>query len=104
MATYKIIDLGDPIANQDAVTKNYVDTGLNTKLNSNVTLNNIVAPISSVNANNQGIINLADPLLAQDAATKNYIDTKPLDSIATPVSSVNLNNNKIVNIANPTTD
>jgi len=98
---YKIINLANPTAAQDAATKNYVDTrvidpGSITLANGNLFQGNATGKAASVAKNtipisgfgaaaadvsfgNFKITNLAEPLDAQDGATKNYVDTKTLD-------------------------
>ena len=95
---FKIINLADPVAVQDAATKNYVDTRA-INLNSvplatgqllignaqgrasavaknTISLTGFGNPTADISAATFKIINLAEPVAAQDAATKNYIDTK----------------------------
>ena len=69
MGTNKITGLGDPLANQDAATKAYVDTQDATKLSlAGGTMSGAIA------MGTNKITGVGDPTLAQDAATKNYID------------------------------
>lgn len=73
--SHKITSLANPVSNQDAVTKVYVDTAIGTTYLQTVKLNEIAAPTGSLSLNSQKIISLADPTNAQDAGTKAYIDT-----------------------------
>lgn len=90
----KIVNLADPTATQDAVSKNYADTQstqdraranhTGTQLAATITdfdtqvrtsrLDQMSAPTNSVSWNSQKITNLLDPASAQDASTKNYVD------------------------------
>ena len=95
---FKIINLADPVALQDAATKNYVDTRA-INLNSvplatgqllignaqgrasavaknTISLTGFGNPTADISAATFKVTNLAEPVAAQDAATKNYIDTK----------------------------
>ena len=137
---YKINNLGTPTLSNDAVTKSYVDSsvgGVSTSIilqgaisgsgntgsaittTLNKTLDQINAPLSSLNLNSQKIINLVSPVSSTDGANKSYVDGKTwvssqitdfdsqvrlsrLDQMATPTASVNLNSQKIINLATPT--
>ena len=85
-----IVNVTDPSSNQDAATKNYVDTEIATfspetdhSLLTNLTAddhpqyllaNGTRALTGNLNLNNNKIINLATPTLSGDAVTKEYID------------------------------
>jgi hypothetical protein len=66
----KIINLSDPMLDQDGATKKYVDDGLDTKYDNTDTLDNIMMPVASLDLNNQKIVNLADATLATDALNR----------------------------------
>jgi len=108
---FKITNLADPVALQDAATKNYVDTRA-TNLNSiplatgqflvgnaqgraaavaknTISLTGFADPTADISAATYKITNLAEPVTAQDAATKNYIDTKVIapSSISLPTDN-----------------
>jgi len=63
----RITELDDPINDQDAATKKYVDNNL-----ANQNLSDVL--MQGNDAGGSKITNLMDPTLAQDAATKNYVD------------------------------
>ena len=110
---YKIVNLSNPTAAQDAATKNYVDTRVidptsitlatNSLLVGNglgkaaaVTKNTIslsgfgisTADISlGDGTTNFKIVNLASPIAAQDAATKSYVDSKTFDPASLNLAS-----------------
>ena len=76
MNNKKIINLSDPVSNQDASTKLYCDT-MSLLVESNCLLiNGTTMMEANLNVNNNKIINLSDPSNNQDAATKNYVDSK----------------------------
>jgi len=69
MGTSKITGMGDPTANQDAATKNYVDVADSLRLlKSGGTMSGAIA------MGTNKITGMGDPTSAQDAVTKNYID------------------------------
>jgi hypothetical protein len=70
MGTSKITGLGDPTANQDAATKNYVDTQDATKLS---TTGGTMSGAIAMGTNK--ITGAGDPTAAQDVATKAYTDS-----------------------------
>lgn len=51
-----------------------LQTALDSKYDDTTTLDNIVAPATSLNMNSHQIINLLAPTLDTDAATKKYVD------------------------------
>ena len=118
MNNYNITNLADPVLNGDAVTKAYVDSNIGISqtfadsryyLNT-TTLNEIVAPTSSVQLNLQKIVNLADATLSTDALnvqtadSRYYSNTTTLDSITAPSADISANLYKITDLANPTLD
>jgi len=70
MGSNQIENLGTPIANTDAATKDYVDTNLAGKLDtSGGTMT------GTLNMGAQSLTNLATPSASSDATTKTYVDT-----------------------------
>ena len=71
-----LTNLLDPVNNQDASSKNYVDNKVSsivipTKL-SDLTVSNT----TDINLNSHKLINVLDPVNSQDVSTKNYVDNK----------------------------
>ena len=95
----KITNLGVPLNNYDAATKQYVDVHT-----SNLTPG--VKLIGQLNANNKKIVNLAKPTNNNDAANKKYVDDNKvdgsvflkLDGTRSMTGNLNMNNNRIFNI------
>ena len=98
----KITNLGVPLNNHDAATRQYVDVHA-----SNLTPG--VKLIGNLNANNKKINNLANPTNNNDAANKKYVDDNKvdgsvflkLDGTRPMTGNLNMNDNRIYNIPNP---
>ena len=98
----KITNLGVPLNNYDAATKQYVDVHA-----SNLTPG--VKLIGQLNANNKKIVNLANPTNNNDVANKKYVDDNKvdgsvflkLDGTRSMTGNLNMNNNRIFNIPAP---
>ncbi|WP_170827338.1 tail fiber domain-containing protein [Arcticibacter eurypsychrophilus] len=112
---YKIVNLANPTAAQDAASKYYVDTRIidpasitlatgnlfvGTALGkagavakSSIALSGFGTPSTDISlgdgTTNFKIVNLANPTAAQDAATKSYVDTKTLDPSNIPLATDN---------------
>jgi len=99
---YRVINVLNPTAAQDAATKGYVDSRIIdpsfiTLASTNLLVGNIsgkAAPVTKNTISLSGfgaaaadvavggfkLTNVADPVVAQDAATKNYVDSKAIDA------------------------
>ncbi|WP_152439766.1 hypothetical protein, partial [Arcticibacter svalbardensis] len=112
---YKIVNLLNPTAAQDAASKNYVDTRIIDPANitlatgnlfvgtalgkagavakSTIALSGFGSPSNDISfgdgTTNFKIVNLADPTAAQDAASKSYVDNKTLDPSNIPLATNN---------------
>ena len=79
MDTNKISNVVDPLNNQDAATKHYVDAQKNIALQ-HIDLNFLrmdgtKSASGTLNMDTNKISNVRDPLNNQDVATKHYVDT-----------------------------
>lgn len=122
----KIISLLDPTSNQDAATKNYVDThiiSLTSSAPSNIsftsasvgvgttaarfdhihlltfsTVNSILgAANANISVNNQKITSLANPTSAQDSVTKTYNDAvRSFELVLNPISTIATSSNPLI--------
>lgn len=79
----KIINVGSPIALEDAANKAYVDTSVFSKLN----INGSNTMTGNLNFGNNKGINLALPTLTTDAATKSYVDQPTNTSVSGTVTA-----------------
>jgi hypothetical protein len=83
MGNNNIINVVDPVNNQDAATKAYVDSGDTTKVSkSGDTMNGVL------NMGNNNIINVVDPVNNQDAATKAYVDAATASVTVFPTGAI----------------
>lgn len=65
-------------------------------------LDQMAAPTSPVDINNQRITNLLSPASDNDAARKSYIDTRRLDQFSLPTNPVQFNDQRLAKVAYPT--
>ena len=101
MQTNKIVNLGTPTANTDAVTKQYVDDADNLKLNlAGGTMSGDIA------MGTNKVTGLGTPSANDDAATKTYVDTadnlKLNLSGGTMSGAIAMGNSKITGLGTPT--
>ena len=78
MSANRVVDLLDPIGNQDAATKKYVDDAIAAIPGGggggDFMADGSVPMTGSLNLGNNLIVSVSDPSNPQDAATKNYVD------------------------------
>jgi hypothetical protein len=107
MTSGQIINLADPISNQDASTKYYTD---NASVNTNyLKRDGSLAMTGGLNMNSNLISNLSDPVLSQQASTKNYTDNASVntnylkrDGSLVMLGAIDMNtSNKIINLSDP---
>lgn len=112
LSNFKITNLGEPVALQDAVTKNYVDNKVFAPANlflpsgtlflgsstgkavsttkTDIPLSGFGAAAADVSMGNFKITNLASPLTDNDASTKKYVDDlllNPVNTLALPAGN-----------------
>jgi len=109
LGTHKLVNLVDPSANQDAATKNYVDTKpvnpanitLSTgkifvgnasgkaaeTLPSTISLSAFGLPTADVDLGTHKLVNVVDPISNQDASSKKYVDTQVAANKLAPIGT-----------------
>lgn len=104
MNTHLIHNVVDPVAAQDAATKNYID----------VIVFNQFLPLTGgtmqgiIDMGNHKITNLTDPSSAQDAVTLAYLNSSAALGAYLPLSGgtmtgqINMSSNKIISLLDPT--
>ena len=106
----RILNLGDPINNDDAVNLRTVkiESSQNNmmELSKYLRLDGSSEPTNDLTMSDNRITNLANPTSPKDAATKKYVDdliTNPVAAAPVVVSAdLDVNNFKVTNLKNPT--
>ena len=117
MGNNEIKNLKDPVNNQDAGTKKYIDAEISKLPKPEIDvlkLDGSKAMQGNLYMNNNKIKNLKDPVDNQDAGTKKYIDAEiakipvvdtsgllPLDGSKAMAGDINMANNSIINLKEP---
>lgn len=103
MTGHRLIDVANPIAPQDAATKDYVDN-----IPGYVKKDGSTPFTGAQSMGGHKLTNVTDPTTAQDAATKNYVDTSSVngnfikkDGSVAFTGDQSLGNHKLTNVTNP---
>ena len=111
MGNFRIYNLKNPVNNDQAANKGYVDTQVNTKadkteLDDDLKKDGSVALTGDFNVNGNKVLNLRTPVLNNEPATKFYTDVHFLNvNGQTHMNGVlNMGTKRIVNLATPTAD
>ena len=96
MNNYNIKNLNDPVDNQDAGTKKYIDSEIAkiTVVDTSglLPLDGSKAMTGNLNMNNKRIINVSNPTDESHSANKKYVDTQILESERRAIESIDQEN------------
>jgi len=107
----KILNLGDPENNDDAVNLRTLQTEISQnnmmELPKHLRLDGSSEPTNDLTMSDNRITNLANPTSPKDAATKKYADdqlsTPATGAVTRPAGDLNMSHFKIINLKNPKT-